>query len=313
MEQIITSFPGQGAQYPGMALDFYEQSSEVKHLFDVASTTCGLDIKKILEEGDAEVLKETKVAQVSITLANMASLTVLKERGFTPLAVTGFSLGEFAALCAAEVFSVETLFQLVSSRGHFMDEACKKATADHGALTMAAVIGLPREKVESILHENNVVGLYMANDNSEKQVVLSGVTAEVDRLTPLLKEKGARRIIKLAVAGPFHSPFMKQAEEAFRKEIETVSFNNPTIPVYGNVNGQALTKGDEIKRLSPLQITHPVAWRDTMRNILHDYSSDHLFVESGPGKVLTGFWKSVGVKCQPCGSIELIEKLMERK
>ncbi|MCH3917718.1 MAG: ACP S-malonyltransferase [Spirochaetia bacterium] len=313
MEKIIVSFPGQGAQYPGMAMDFYKQSAMVRDLFGQASDACGLDLKKLLESGNAEKLKDTQVAQAAIALADLASLAILEEKGCIPAAAAGFSLGEYVACYAAGVFDIPTLFQLVGLRGRLMRAACESAVTSYGKLMMAAVIGINRETVDRILEENKADGLFLANDNSTRQVVLSGRESELERLLPVFKKAGARRIVPLSVSGPFHSPYMAQAGREFAKRIGSIPFNDPIIPIFSNVTGVPMLTGQEVKELAGLQITSTVAWRKTMESIIASFDKDVLYVEAGPGKVLTGFWKTMDVSCCPCGTMEAIEKTMEKK
>jgi [acyl-carrier-protein] S-malonyltransferase len=310
-------FPGQGAQYQGMALDFLETGSvAVKALFDVASTVIGKDLEVLLRNTDAEILMRTDVSQPAITLANLAAAAYLTEQGVRPAACAGFSLGEYAALAVAEVVSTEDCFRLVKARGEFMQEAADRLRTGASADTapgmaqppgMAAVIGLPPEQVEALIAEwtaSGLAGLYAANINSPRQVVISGTAAALTEAERRFKEAGARRVIRLKVAGPFHSPLMAGAAEKFRPILEATAFHNPAIPLFSNVTGKRVNSGEEVKKLALEQITSPVRWTAEER-ALNDTGGFDAVLETGPGKVLQGLWKDSGsaLPCYPAGTV----------
>jgi [acyl-carrier-protein] S-malonyltransferase len=306
MEKLIVCFPGQGAQKPKMALDLYNHSSKVKALFEKASDLTHLDLKKILEEADSNELSKTVIAQATIVLAEMSSLTVLKEQGFVVSCTAGFSLGELCAYHAAGVIGEDDIFKIVKLRGTLMEKAANQVQKD--PLSMAAVVGCNRDLVDRLLSENSYNNLHVANDNSSKQVVLSGFEGEIDSITPLLKESGARRVIKLRVESAFHSPFMKLAEDEFREELKAFKFENPLIPLYCNVTGKIENDKNIIKDLAAKQITHGVKWLSIMNDI-NKKDMNIRIVEAGPGKVLSGLFKTENMVCSPCGTIDQILEL----
>lgn len=307
MDKVILCFPGQGAQKPQMGLDLYSSSSKVKDLFTLASDLTHLDLKKILEEADATTLSQTNIAQAAITVVERSVATVLEERGFEIVGAAGFSLGELAAYRTSGVITEEDLFSLVGIRGSLMAKASENSSKEN-KLSMAAIINLDREKIESILKSENINGVFIANDNSSRQVVISGIEKEIDNLSSILKDNGARRIVKLKVSSAFHSPFMNEAEKNFEEVLKSYTFNNPKIALYCNVSSEKETSGQIIKSLASSQITHSVNWLRIMKNIQRDFNGIDI-LEAGPGKVLTGLFKTEGIVCNPSGTLEDINKL----
>ncbi|GHV96410.1 malonyl CoA-acyl carrier protein transacylase [Spirochaetia bacterium] len=290
---VVYLFPGQGAQYTGMALDFLAVDTGVKKLFETASEICGKDMRSLLES-DAETLKRTDISQPAVTLANLAAAAALATQGFSPIACAGFSLGEYAALVCAGVISAEDCFRLVKARGEAMQKSADRLReAGDAAPGMAAVIGLPPEQVEALIAEWSAAGLkdlYAANINSPKQLVVSGTAAALAEAETRFKEAGARRVLRLQVAGPFHSPLIADAAEAFRPALETVEFREPKFPLFSNVTGRQVASGAEAKKLALAQITSPVRWVDEQAAIAADIKGIDACLEVGPGKVLQGLW-----------------------
>jgi [acyl-carrier-protein] S-malonyltransferase len=313
-KKMVFLFPGQGAQYQGMALDLWEVSEGVKRLFALASDITGRDMRALIAGADGETLKRTDVSQPAITLANLAAAVFLGDRGIRPAAAAGFSLGEYAALCAAGVVTEEDCFRLVKARGEAMQAAADRIRREAeasggGAPGMAAVVGLPPEQAESLIAEWKIEGLYAANINSPRQLVVSGTSAALAEAEGRFKEAGARRVIPLQVAGPFHCPLIAGAAEAFRPALEAVPFKDPEIPLYSNVTGGEIKTGAEAKELALAQITGPVRWTAVEASILAGGLEAAL--ETGPGKVLQGLWKDSGAEfpCLPAGTLQDIEKL----
>ncbi|MDR1215776.1 MAG: ACP S-malonyltransferase [Treponema sp.] len=305
----IFLFPGQGSQYPGMALDFWEASSEVKKLFALASDVNGKDMKTLLAETDAAILKRSDVSQMTVTLANLSAMCFMKERGLAPDGVAGFSLGEYAALATAGVISTEDCFRLVKARGEIM-----QATVDGsegGALNtgMGAVIGLSPQTITALLDEWNIDGLFAANFNSNRQTVVSGTASALAEAEALFKSNGAKRFVRLPVAGAFHSPLMRSAVERFALPLEGVLFNDPCLPLYSNVSGKRITSGAEAKRLALPHITSPVRWTDEEASIMAD--GFEAAFETGPGRTLAGLWKDANnaVPCHAAGTVQEILKI----
>jgi [acyl-carrier-protein] S-malonyltransferase len=308
-------FPAQGAQYPGMAVDFLKRGGEgVKRLFSLASKIQGKDMEELLSNSSPEYLKRTDVSQPAITLANLAAAEYLAEKGITPSGCAGFSLGEYAALAVAGVISAEDCLSLVTHRGNAMQAAIDRIQGadEANAPGMAAVVGLPPEKVEALIAEwkaQGLTGLYAANFNSSKQVAVSGSAAALAEAEKRFKEAGARRFMRLAVAGPYHSPFMKEAADAFAKKKKKIQFNDPKIPILSNVTGKQIFSGAEAKALAVRQIVEPVRWTEE-ENLIAKFEPK-LLLETGPGTVLQGLWKDLGspISCCAAGTAAEIDEL----
>jgi len=312
---VVYLFPGQGAQYQGMALDFLGSgSATVKKLFEQASAIFGKDAETWLRDSDADTLKRTDVSQPTVTLANLAAAAFLGEQGYSPVACAGFSLGEYAALVCAGVISAEDCFRLVKARGTAMQANADRlreaaggdaAAAAAAAPGMAAIVGLAPEQVESLIAQWGVKDLYAANINSPKQVAVSGTAAALTEAENRFKEAGARRVLRLQVAGPFHSPLLADAAEAFAPVLESVQFSDPKVPLYSNVAGKRVASGAEAKKLALAQITSPVRWIDEEAAIIAA-GGFAACLEVGPGKVLQGLWKDSGsdLPCYAAGTVE---------
>lgn len=300
-------FPGQGAQYPGMALDFLTVSPAAKRLFETASDCMGQNMETLLKEGNEETLKRTDIAQGAVTLANLAAAAYLEEQGVRASGAAGHSLGEYAALVSAGVLSAGDCLLLVTERGRIMQAACGRLA--EGGAGMAAVLGLDPEQVDALLSQWNIEHLYAANYNSRRQVVVSGSASALAEAEKRFKEAGARRVLALKVAGPFHSPLMADAAEEFAPFLAKVAFNDPRIPFYSNVSGKAALSGAGIKELALKQITAPVRWIDEEETIVAS-GADALF-ETGPGKTLQGLWKDTGslLPCVGAGTVEEIDRM----
>ena len=271
-------FPGQGSQFPGMAKDLYEGSADVRKMFDRADEILGFCITDIMFNGTAEDLKRTKVTQPAVFLHSVA--LALSQPDFKPDMVAGHSLGEFSALVAAGAMDFEDGLRLVSIRANAMQKACELVPG-----TMAAVLALDSERIEDICARVDGI-VVAANYNCDGQVVISGECDAVDKACVLLKEAGARRALPLPVGGAFHSPLMQPAASELADGIEKTAFREPMCPVYQNVTALPSTDPDQIKANLLAQLTSPVRWTQTVKNMLAD-GADH-FVESGPGKVLQG-------------------------
>ena len=277
-------FPGQGAQFSGMGKELYEGSPLAKELFSKGNEILGFDIQKIMFEGTADELKQTKVTQPAIFLHSTILAACLGD-SFSPAMVAGHSLGEFSALVAYRSLSFEGGLSLVSKRALAMQKACEKEPS-----TMAAILGLEDEIVEGICA--NVDGIVVAaNYNCPGQLVISGAIPAVEAACAKLSEAGARRAMLLPVGGAFHSPLMEPAREELAAAIEATNFNTPICPVYQNVNAQAVSDPNEIKKNLVLQLTGAVKWTQIMEKMLAD-GANHI-IEVGPGRVLQGLFKKV--------------------
>lgn len=275
-------FPGQGSQFVGMGKDLYENNPIAKKLFDEADQILGFKITDIMFAGTADQLKETKVTQPAVFLHSVISALCLGDE-FKPDMTAGHSLGEFSALVAAGALSFEDGLKLVSARANAMQKCCE---ANPG--TMAAIIGLPDEKIEEICKEvstdDDVV--IPANYNCPGQLVISGNVDAVNKACDKLKEAGAKRALVLPVSGAFHSPLMQPAKEELEAAIEKVTFNTPKCPVYQNVDAKPHTDPAEIKANLIAQLTSSVRWTKSVLNMIADGADE--FIECGPGRALRG-------------------------
>ena len=272
-------FPGQGAQFVGMGKDLYDNNPEARELFEKANEILGFRITDLMFEGTPEDLKKTAVTQPAIFIH---SVLLAKSLGadFKPDMVAGHSLGEFSALVAAGALSFDDGLRLVAARANAMQKACETNPS-----TMAAIIALPAEKVEEICA--SVPGIIVcANYNCPGQLVISGEIEAIDRACELLKEAGAKRALKLPVGGGFHSPCMEPARAELAEAISATEIHTPVCPVYQNVDALPHTDPAEIKALLVAQLTAPVRWTQTVKNMIADGATE--FVELGPGKVLQG-------------------------
>jgi [acyl-carrier-protein] S-malonyltransferase len=276
-------FPGQGAQFIGMGKELYENNIKAKELFLKANDILGFQISKIMFEGTSDDLKETKVTQPAIFLHSVA--IALTADNFSPEMVAGHSLGELSALVAAQVISFEDGLKIVSKRAQAMQKACELKSG-----TMAAILALEDEVVERTCKE--VQGIVVAaNYNCPGQLVISGEIDSVNIACEKLKELGAKRALVLPVGGAFHSPLMNPAKDELADVINTTEFKEPICPVYQNVNAQPVKNPEIIKQNLISQLTSPVKWTQTVKNMLLDGASS--FTEMGPGKTLQGLVKKV--------------------
>lgn len=272
-------FPGQGAQFTGMGKAQYDSNPEVKALMEQANDILGFRITDLMFEGSDEDLRKTSVTQPAIFIHSVVLAKALGE-DFKPDMVAGHSLGEFSALVAAGALSFEDGLRLVSARAQAMQEACEINPS-----TMAAVLGLPDEKVEEICAGINGV-VTCANYNCPGQLVISGTNEAIDTACEALLAAGARRALKLKVGGGFHSPCMEPAREKLAHAIDATPFHTPVCPVYQNVDALPHTDPVEIKANLIAQLTAPVRWTRTVENMIADGADN--FIELGPGKVLQG-------------------------
>ncbi len=276
-------FPGQGSQFVGMGKELYDSRKDVKDLMESANDILGFDILSLMFKGTDEDLKKTEVTQPSIFIHSVAMLKTVN--GLGAAMVAGHSLGEFSALVANGVLSFEDGLRLVSARAKAMQEAC-----DAHPSSMAAILGLPDEKVEEICA--SIDGIVVpANYNCPGQLVISGETSAVEAACEKMKEAGAKRALMLPVNGAFHSPLMQPAQEKLAAAIEKTKFRNAMIPVYQNITTTAITDPEEIKQNLIKQLTGPVKWTQTVQNMVKDGAQT--FIEVGPGKTLQGLIKKI--------------------
>lgn len=275
-------FPGQGSQFVGMGKDLYDNNEKAKELFEKANEILGFRITDIMFSGTDAELTQTKVTQPAVFLHSVISALCLGEE-FAPSMVAGHSLGEFSALVAAGALSFEDGLKLVYARATAMQKACEAAPG-----TMAAVIGLPDEKIEEVCKECSTPGniVVPANYNCPGQLVISGNVDAINQACEKLKAAGAKRALPLKVGGAFHSPLMQPAKEELQKAIEATEFSAPKCPVYQNVDGKPHTDASEIKANLISQLTSSVRWTSSVQNMIADGADD--FTECGPGKALQG-------------------------
>ncbi len=272
-------FPGQGAQFVGMGKDLYDNNPVARELFDRANGILGFNITDVMFAGTPEELKQTKVTQPAIFLHSVILAKTLGA-GFNPDMTAGHSLGEFSALVAAGAMSFDDGLKLVSARAHAMQKACEIKPS-----TMAAVLALPDEKVEEVCAGIDGV-VVCANYNCPGQLVISGENEAIDAACAQLLAAGAKRAIKLPVGGAFHSPCMEPARAELAEAIDRTQFAVPVCPVFQNVDAKPHTDPAEIKGNLIAQLTAPVRWTQSVRNMIAAGATE--FVELGPGKVLQG-------------------------
>jgi [acyl-carrier-protein] S-malonyltransferase len=277
-------FPGQGAQFPGMGKDLYEQNEQARELFEKANEILGFRITDVMFDGTEEDLKQTNVTQPAIFLHSVILAKVLGS-DFAPEMVAGHSLGEFSALVAAGALSFEDGLRLVAARANAMQKACEIQPS-----TMAAILGLDDFTVEDICRQLTDV-VVPANYNCPGQLVISGTIAGVDAACEKMTAAGAKRALKLNVGGAFHSPLMEAARVELEDAILKTEFKKPICPVYQNIDAKPYTDIEHIKHNLIAQLTGPVRWTQTVMHMLDDGATS--FTEVGPGKVLQGLVKKV--------------------
>ena len=305
MSKIAILFSGQGAQYPGMMKDLYDAEPAAKELFDKADAALKRKISNVCFEGTQEDLNLTHNTQPCMLAGDLAAAMVLKRHGIQADAVAGFSLGEYAALAYAGTISVDDVFPVIQIRADAMQEAVAP-----GEGAMAAFIGATAEQVEEIC--SKVTGGYVvaANYNQPLQTVISGSVAGVDEACTLAEAAGLR-CMKLAVSAPFHCALMKPASMRLEEEFKNINFNDPSIPVYMNVNGKPVTDGKAIPNLLVKQAISPVQWVKTLENMQAD--GIDTFIECGAGKTLSGLVKKTlkNVKILRVENIKTLQSTLE--
>lgn len=282
-------FPGQGAQFTGMGKDLYDSSAEAKALFEKANQILGFSITDLMFAGTAEDLRQTKVTQPAVFLHSVISAKTLGQ-DFAPDMTAGHSLGEFSALTAAGALTFEDGLTLVSKRAMAMQKACELNPS-----TMAAVLGLKDEVVEEICASISDEVVVAANYNCPGQIVISGTKAGIEAAGEKMKAAGAKRVLPLSVGGAFHSPLMEPARVELAAAIEATTVSKPICPVFQNVDAQPYTDPAKIKANLVAQLTSPVRWTQTVKNMMAAGAEE--FVELGPGTVLTGLIAKIKASC----------------
>jgi [acyl-carrier-protein] S-malonyltransferase len=284
VEKTAFLFPGQGSQNVGMGLDLYQTYDFVKEIFDQADEITQINVSDLCFSGPMVDLTQTINLQPAITTVNLALLSVINQKGIKADVCAGHSLGEYSALCATGVISVADTLRLVFRRGQLMH---REAEIHKGA--MQAVVGLSVETVmEIVTRVDGVVSV--ANHNSARQIVITGTPEAVKRAGVLAKEQGGKAI-PLKVSGAWHSDLIKDAREDFHEFLDTITFSTPQYPMLHNVTADVCSDPDKIKALMVTQLCNPVRWYDTICKMIAD--GVEIFVEIGPGKVLSGLTKKI--------------------
>jgi [acyl-carrier-protein] S-malonyltransferase len=294
-------FPGQGTQFPGMGKDLYDDDAKVRDLFELASETVKIDLRKLVFEGSEEDLKRTVNTQVSVALIDRAASLAAKKRGISPAGAAGFSLGEWPAYVEAGCISETELFRLLKIRGELMDKAVETLGRPCG---MSAILFISAAEVEKALAESGLSEIYAVNFNSPTQTVISGVESSLAKAEELLKAKGAKKVVRLRVSGPFHSPLLSYARDGLKEALADVAFADPAINLYANVSGKRVQSGAEAKAFAVEQVTGAVRWTDEEAAMVAD--GYERVLETGPGTVLSGLWKAVNPEplCKPAGKLD---------
>lgn len=279
-------FPGQGAQIVGMGKDIYEKYEVAKNVYDKACEISGIDIKKICFEGPEEELNKTENTQIAILTTSLAILEVLKEKGINSDIAVGLSLGEYVALIYSGIISFEDGINLIKMRGYYMGNLLPKEE-----YSMAAVIGLESEKIEKVCKEISNKGKFIvpANYNCSVQTVISGEVNAIDEAIEMLKQEGARKVVKLKTGGPFHTIKLEEAKKAYEKELDKVSFQKGKVKVIKNLDGTYYDEKDNLKEILAKHIISSVRFDKAIQLMKKENVEE--YIEIGPGKVLTGFIK----------------------
>ena len=293
MPTIAFIFPGQGAQYVGMARDFFEQDARARGMWETADRIIGAPLSRICFEGPEEDLRQTRNTQPAIFLHSVVAASLLTH--MTPAMVAGHSLGEYSALVVSGALTFEDGLRLVRLRGELMQQAGEQQPG-----TMAALVGLSPEATEELCREASAAGIVQpANFNSPGQIVISGSVEGVRKAMELARTRGAKMAKELVVSGAFHSPLMESARRGLKEALDRTTIRDARIPVYANVTAESVTEAGAVRDLLYRQLTSPVRWEQTVHHMVRDGATD--FVEIGPGKVLQGLVKRTDSSVRTAG------------
>jgi [acyl-carrier-protein] S-malonyltransferase len=312
MGKMAFVFPGQGAQYVGMGRDIFENYTEAKEVFDLASDAIQYNMQKMCFEGPEEELKKTENTQPAILTTCIAIAKVLEKKGIQPDITAGLSLGEYASLVMAKVMDFKDAVTLVKKRGKYMQEAVPL-----GVGTMAAILGMERQELEKAIQRASKFGIVeVANFNSPGQIVISGEVHAVEKACQFAKEMGALKVVILPVSAPFHCSMLTPAGEKLSLELERISLHDFDLPVISNVDADYYKNKSEVKNALIKQVSQSVLWEDTVVRMLQDHIST--FVEVGPGRTLSQFVKKIAkksgknVEIYNIENTETLEKFIEK-
>ena len=307
MVKIAFVFPGQGSQFVGMGKDFYDHYSEARNLFEEANEILQYDISRICFDGPEDTLRLTENTQPALLIHSIMALKILRENGINSVLAAGHSLGEFSALVAAGALKFQDAVRLVNLRGKFMQEAVPV-----GIGSMAAIIGLPIEKIQELCERvsSNSNLVQPANLNSPVQTVIAGHKEAVETVSKDALTAGAKKAVVLPVSAPFHSALMKPAEIKLQKELEATEFYDLSFPVINNIEAKPIVKGNDARESLVKQVCSPVRWCETMQYIV-DQKIDSV-IELGSGKVLSGLMKRYNktINCYQVGDSETLANLL---